>query len=80
MHDIRNNKSVINERRQKLFALLTRGMKDYEIAKELNIDPPTDHFSPPMYNTVNIKIIYTTPYYVVSVLPSSILSLLSVLL
>ena len=29
-----NNKSAINERRQKLFALLTRGMKGYEIAKE----------------------------------------------
>jgi IS30 family transposase len=38
---IRNNKSVINERRQKLFALLTRGMKGYEIAKELNVDSAT---------------------------------------
>ena len=39
--NIRNNKSVINERRQKLFALLTRGMKGYEIAKELNVDSAT---------------------------------------
>jgi len=36
-----NNKSAINERRQKLFALLTRGMKGYEIAKELNTDQST---------------------------------------
>jgi hypothetical protein len=41
MCNIRNNKSVINERRQKLFALLTRGMKGYEIAKDLNVDPAT---------------------------------------
>jgi hypothetical protein len=33
-----NNRSVIDERRQKLFALLTRGMKGYEIARELNTD------------------------------------------
>ena len=39
--NIRNNKSVINERRHKLFALLTRGMKGYEIAKELNVDYAT---------------------------------------
>lgn len=36
-----NNKSAINERRQKLFALLTRGMKGYEIAKELNANEST---------------------------------------
>jgi Helix-turn-helix domain len=36
-----NNKSAINERRQKLFALLTRGMKGYEIAKELNTNEST---------------------------------------
>ena len=28
----------INERRQKLWTLLSRGMKTYEIAKELNVD------------------------------------------
>ena len=39
--NIRNHKSVINERRQKLFALLTRGMKGYEIAKELKVDSAT---------------------------------------
>jgi IS30 family transposase len=33
-----NNKSAINE---KLFALLTRGMKGYEIAKELNTNEST---------------------------------------
>jgi IS30 family transposase len=32
---------VINERRQKLWTLLTRGMKTYEIAKELNVDHST---------------------------------------
>jgi IS30 family transposase len=36
-----NNKSAINERRQKLFALLTRGMKGYEIAKEIHVDEST---------------------------------------
>ena len=36
-----NSKSVIDERRQKLFALLTRGMKGYEIAKELRVDSAT---------------------------------------
>ena len=36
-----NNKSAINERRQKLFTLLTRGMKGYEIAKELKVTQPT---------------------------------------
>ena len=30
--------TAINERRQKLWTLLTRGMKTYEIAKELNVD------------------------------------------
>ena len=39
--NIRNHKSAINERRQKLFALLTKGMKCYEIAKELNVDTAT---------------------------------------
>ena len=33
-----NSKSAIDERRQKLFALLTRGIKGYEIAKELRVD------------------------------------------
>jgi IS30 family transposase len=36
-----NNRSITNERRQKLWTLLTRGMKGYEIAKELNVDPST---------------------------------------
>jgi IS30 family transposase len=36
-----NSKSAIDERRQKLFALLTRGMKGYEIAKELRVDSAT---------------------------------------
>ena len=36
-----NSKSVIDERRQKLFSLLTRGMKGYEIAKELRVDSST---------------------------------------
>jgi hypothetical protein len=36
-----NNRSAINERRQKLFTLLTRGMKGYEIAKELKVTQPT---------------------------------------
>ena len=38
---IRNHKSVINERREKLFSLLTKGMKGYEIARELNVDTAT---------------------------------------
>lgn len=37
-----NSQVVIRERRQKIWALLTRGnMKSYEIAKELNVSPPT---------------------------------------
>ena len=36
-----NNRSAINERRHKLFTLLTRGMKGYEIAKELKVTQPT---------------------------------------
>jgi IS30 family transposase len=36
-----NNKLVIQDRRQKIWTLLTRGMKGYEIAKELNTTPAT---------------------------------------
>ena len=36
-----NNKTAVNERRQKLFSLLCRGMKGYEIARELQVDPGT---------------------------------------
>ncbi|MFZ0326468.1 MAG: helix-turn-helix domain-containing protein [Nitrososphaeraceae archaeon] len=36
-----SNKSAIDGRRQKLFALLTRGMNGYEIAKELGVDSAT---------------------------------------
>jgi HTH domain len=36
-----NNKSVIDDRRQRLFALLTKGMKGYEIARMLNVDAAT---------------------------------------
>jgi IS30 family transposase len=36
-----NNKAAVNERRQKIFALLTRGMKGYEIAKELKTTEAT---------------------------------------
>jgi IS30 family transposase len=36
-----NNRSITNERRQKLWTLLTRGMKGYEIAKELKVNPST---------------------------------------
>jgi IS30 family transposase len=37
----RNTEAIINKRRQKLWTLLTRGMKRYEIAKELNTDHST---------------------------------------
>jgi predicted transcriptional regulator len=36
-----NNRSAIDERRQKVFAFLTRRMKGYEIAKELGVDSAT---------------------------------------
>jgi IS30 family transposase len=36
-----NNRSAVNERRQKLWTLLTKGMKGYEIAKELNTHEST---------------------------------------
>ncbi|MFZ0327139.1 MAG: hypothetical protein WAL66_07540 [Nitrososphaeraceae archaeon] len=35
--NIRNNQTVVNERREKIFALLTKGMKGYQIAQELNV-------------------------------------------
>ena len=38
---INNNKLVIQERRQKIWTLITRGLKGYEIAKELNVDNST---------------------------------------
>jgi IS30 family transposase len=41
MAGIPNNQAVIRERREKLWTLLTRGMKTYEIAKELNVDNST---------------------------------------
>jgi IS30 family transposase len=37
-----NSQAVIRERREKIWTLLARGkMKGYEIAKELNVSPPT---------------------------------------
>jgi DNA-binding NarL/FixJ family response regulator len=36
-----NNRSVIDKRRQKPFGLLTRGMKGYEIARELKVNEAT---------------------------------------
>jgi IS30 family transposase len=36
-----NNRFAIKERRQKLWVLLTRGMKSSEIAKELGVEPST---------------------------------------
>lgn len=38
---ISTNRLVIQERRQKIWTLITRGMKGYEIAKEINVDPGT---------------------------------------
>jgi IS30 family transposase len=38
---LKNTKPVIDERRQKLWTLLTRGIKAYEIAKMLNVDHST---------------------------------------
>lgn len=38
---INHNRLVIQEQRQKIWTLITRGMKGYEIAKELNVDPAT---------------------------------------
>jgi DeoR/GlpR family transcriptional regulator of sugar metabolism len=36
-----NNRSAIEERRERLSVLLTRGMKGYEIAKGLAVDSAT---------------------------------------
>ena len=38
---MKNTEALISERRQKLWTLLTRGMKTHEIAKELDIDQST---------------------------------------
>jgi len=35
---LQNTKLAIDQRRQKLWTLLTKGMKAYEIARELNVD------------------------------------------
>jgi IS30 family transposase len=40
-YNIPNNRLRIRERREKLWIFLTRGMKGYEIAKELGVDPST---------------------------------------
>src|SRR5436305_14005481 len=41
LHTLKNTALFINERRQKLWTCLTRGMKTHEIAKELNTDNST---------------------------------------
>ena len=41
LHTLKNNVVAINERRQKIWTLLTRGMKVYDIAKELGTDHST---------------------------------------
>ena len=38
---MKNTRPIIDERRQKLWTLLTRGMKRYEIANVLGVDPAT---------------------------------------
>jgi IS30 family transposase len=38
---MKNAEAVISERRQRLWTCLTRGMKVYEIAKELGVDHST---------------------------------------
>ena len=37
----KNTQAAIQERRENVWSLLTRGMKGYEIAKELNVEPST---------------------------------------
>jgi IS30 family transposase len=38
---MKNTKPVIDERRQRIWGMLVKGMKSYEIAKELKVDPST---------------------------------------
>jgi DNA-binding NarL/FixJ family response regulator len=38
---MKNPEAVLSEKRQKLWTCLTKGMKGYEIAKELNIGHST---------------------------------------
>ena len=38
---ISHNRLVIQERRHKVWSLITRGLKGYEIARELNVDNST---------------------------------------
>src|SRR6187200_2062069 len=40
-YNIHNDKSVIIDRREKVWILLTRGMRVYQIAKELKVDKST---------------------------------------
>jgi hypothetical protein len=44
-----NNRSAVNERRRKLWTLLTKGMKGYEIARELK-----HAFSRELYNILAV--------------------------
>jgi IS30 family transposase len=37
----RNTQAIINDRRQKVWILLTRGLRTYDIAKELKCDHST---------------------------------------
>jgi transcriptional antiterminator len=41
MAGIPNSQAVIEERRQKVWTLVTRGLKSYEIARELNVNKST---------------------------------------
>ena len=36
-----HNRLIIQERRQKIWTLITKGMKGYEIAREINVDAAT---------------------------------------
>jgi IS30 family transposase len=64
-----NNRVTIKERQEKLWILLTRGMKGYEIAKELNVDPATisrdiRYLSSESQNYLNDLAKETLPFYV----------------
>src|SRR5919199_2040459 len=67
LHTLKNTSAVINERRQKLWTLLTRGLKTYEIAKELDIDQSTisrdiKHLTEQSHNYLNTLAKETLPF------------------
>jgi hypothetical protein len=67
MHYTQNNRSAINDRREKVWICLTKGMRNYEIAKELQVDKSTisrdiQHLTEQSQNYLNDLAKQTIPF------------------